>query len=263
MEKNRLFTFGCSHTAYKWPSWADIIGLNYDEFYNFGQAGSGIFFMLYQFTFANEHFKFNENDTLLFMLSDEARIDIMKKRKWLACGLAFNSMHVFGEKFFEHYSEIHAVESSYVNVYFLKEVLDKIGCKYEIFHAFEPFFKNTPELFHFTTIDIWNKMFNLTNKTIMPLTEFGKSLNDKSYYLINNKTKEGYLDGHFKISTHLNYVKTYLSEYYNEIHDEIVKKWESEKIENELDTEVENKFMNLTKKNKLIFENGILKKHFI
>lgn len=262
MEKNRLFTFGCSHTQYRWPTWADIIGLNYSEFYNFGQPGSGIFFMLYQFVFANEHFEFNKNDTLLFMLSNEARIDIIKKENWLREGLAFNSIDVFGEKFFEHYSEIHAVESSYVNVYFLKEMLDKIGCKYELFYAFEPFFKNKSNLFDTTTIDIWNKTFNLTNKNIKSLTEFAKSINDNSYYLINSETNEGYTDGHFKISTHLNYVKTYLSKYYNEKNDEVVKKWEMEKINNELDYEVEKKFVNITKKNKLIFINGILKKHF-
>ena len=36
----RLFTFGCSFTQWKWPTWADYIGINFDEYYNAGQAGS-------------------------------------------------------------------------------------------------------------------------------------------------------------------------------------------------------------------------------
>ena len=30
----RLFTFGCSFTSWKWPTWNDYIGLNFDEYYS-------------------------------------------------------------------------------------------------------------------------------------------------------------------------------------------------------------------------------------
>jgi len=43
---NRLFTFGCSHTCYRWPTWANMIGLEYAEHYNFGQAGADNFSIL-------------------------------------------------------------------------------------------------------------------------------------------------------------------------------------------------------------------------
>ena len=37
----RLFTFGCSFTKYTWPTWADLLGLEFDEFENWGVSGGG------------------------------------------------------------------------------------------------------------------------------------------------------------------------------------------------------------------------------
>ena len=38
---NRLFAFGCSFTRYDTDTYADYIGKNYKEFYNYGNPGSG------------------------------------------------------------------------------------------------------------------------------------------------------------------------------------------------------------------------------
>lgn len=262
MNQTRLFTFGCSFTQYKWPSWADMIGLNFEKFYNFGQPGSGIFFMLYQFVFGNEYFKFNKNDTLIFMLSDEARVDIIKNQEWLTTGLVFNSKEIFGERFFNHYSEIHAVESSYIYVYLLKEMLDKIGCKYEIIYAFPPFFENTMDLFDKSIKNIWNKKDNLTSNNIESLTNFSQKVNDNSYSLVNDLTKETYQDGHCTISTHLEYVKKNLSKYYDKKYDSVVMEWESFNIDGKNDNIVEDNFKNIILKNKVMFINGNIKNDF-
>jgi len=37
----RLFTFGCSYTAYTWPTWADFVGTKFDFYQNWGRLGSG------------------------------------------------------------------------------------------------------------------------------------------------------------------------------------------------------------------------------
>ena len=37
----RLFTVGCSFTHFYWPTWADILGSTYDEYYNWGLSGLG------------------------------------------------------------------------------------------------------------------------------------------------------------------------------------------------------------------------------
>jgi hypothetical protein len=36
-----LFTFGCSFTEYIWPTWADILGREFEYYENWGKAGGG------------------------------------------------------------------------------------------------------------------------------------------------------------------------------------------------------------------------------
>lgn len=263
MEKNRLFTFGCSFTQYKWPSWADILGLNFDEFYNFGQPGSGNFFLLYQFIFANEYYKFNKNDTLIFMLSNDARVDIIKNKEWLTTGLVFHSKEILGNKFFEHYTETHAVESSYMYVYLLKEMLKKIDCKYEILNAFSSFYGNESDFLYGNLKTISDIKYNLTNTEIESVEKFMKSINDESYDLINDLSKKTYKDGHPTVSAYLKYVKKYLSKYYNENYDSIVKEWESMISNNQNDNVIEYKFKNIVLKNKVMFINGNINNNFL
>ena len=61
----RLFTFGCSHTNHYWHSWADILGLGFDKYYNFGKAGTGNFRILNQVQRANEYFEFTKDDYIV------------------------------------------------------------------------------------------------------------------------------------------------------------------------------------------------------
>ena len=58
--KKRYFAFGCSYTEYQWPMLPDLIGVNFDEYYNFGSAGACHQYMLTQLVQANELYKFNK-----------------------------------------------------------------------------------------------------------------------------------------------------------------------------------------------------------
>ena len=257
--KKRLFTFGCSHTQYVWPSWADILGLNFEQFYNFGQPGSGIFYTLYQFVFGNQHFKFGTNDTLIFMLSNEDRLDIVKQGQWLSEGHTLHNRHIFGEKFFEHYSEVHAIESAYIYVYFLKNMLDTLDCNYKILYAFPPPFDEAPHKFQPSKSlkEIWKKTYKLTDTNIISLTEFSKIINDVPYNFIKDDgSGEIYKDGHYTISTHLQFVKKYLSEYYDERWDDTVNGWHNS-VQLDSKTNISEKF-SFIKKNEFQFVNGII-----
>ena len=264
MGKTRLFTFGCSHTQYRWPSWANILGLSFKEFYNLGQTGSGIFYMVYQFVYANEYFKFKKDDTLIFMLSDEARIDIIKQNDWLVNGLAFNSKDVFGEKLFEHYTLTHAVESTYIFLYLLKKELENIGCNYEIIYAFPPIISKDDKFADDKLKSIWSKKFNLTNTKIKSLTEFAEKDNTMNgcYSFYKNKDNKNklpmyYTDSHFSVLTHLGYVKKYLSKYYDNKHDDIVKDWHHKVPVDRDASELDNVFNNILDKNRVKFVNGV------
>jgi hypothetical protein len=262
MEKNRLFTFGCSHTQYKWPSWADILGLSYKEFYNLGNPGSGIFYMLYQFKFANEYYKFDKDDTLIFMLSNETRIDIIKKERWLLSGHVYSNVDVFGKQFLEHYSERHAIESSYIYLSFLKEMLDTIGCKYEIVFAFKSPITESLKDDELLT-NMWNNYKNLTNVSIDSLTSYSESVMDNSYPFINSHNQKKYRDGHFTIKTHLGFVKKYLKQYYDEKCDTTVNEWDIliKNLINKEDSLLINSISKIVIENKVGFVNGKIKKY--
>ena len=36
---SRMFAFGCSYTNNKWLSLADLIGVNFEKYYNLGKPG--------------------------------------------------------------------------------------------------------------------------------------------------------------------------------------------------------------------------------
>lgn len=40
MNKSRFFAFGCSYTNWTHPTWADFVGINFKEYYNFGKPGA-------------------------------------------------------------------------------------------------------------------------------------------------------------------------------------------------------------------------------
>lgn len=73
----RFFTFGCSFTEYKYPTWANIMQRNMPdaEFYNLGKCGGGNVFIANRITEANRVFNFCETDLIMVMWSTFCRED--------------------------------------------------------------------------------------------------------------------------------------------------------------------------------------------
>lgn len=73
----RFFTFGCSFTEYKYPTWANIMQRNMPdaEFYNLGSCGGGNVFIANRITEANRVFNFCETDLVMVMWSTFCRED--------------------------------------------------------------------------------------------------------------------------------------------------------------------------------------------
>jgi hypothetical protein len=84
----RLFTFGCSFTRYYWPTWADILGQEYDEFENWGNGGIGNRAILERLTECVVNNKITADDTIIIQWSDLHRFDIHKPRPELPEGWA-------------------------------------------------------------------------------------------------------------------------------------------------------------------------------
>ena len=103
---SRLFTFGCSFTRYHWPTWADLLSYNYDEYYNYGQPGAGNQFIFEQIVEANVTHQFCPDDTVIVMWSTYQRHDIFKDGAWITPGNIFNSSGVFDQSYIEKYFDI-------------------------------------------------------------------------------------------------------------------------------------------------------------
>jgi hypothetical protein len=83
--KGRLFAFGCSFTNYRWRTWADILGTEYREFYNWGQSGAGNHFIFNSIVEANQQHNFTAGDTVVVCWTNVMREDRYTDR-WQTLG---------------------------------------------------------------------------------------------------------------------------------------------------------------------------------
>jgi hypothetical protein len=168
----RLFTFGCSFTKYFWPTWADIIGTNYETHYNLGHAGAGNYYIALKLYETHLKYNITKNDNVIIMLSSTNRFDIYDESigKFNLNGNIYNSSHIFGEKFVnEVWNDTHSLYNTWFSVKSIKTLLDSIGCEYKIVEAFD--------------------LMNTDEGTMLNVTESIKELLDdyyKSVYTIEN-----------------------------------------------------------------------------
>jgi len=90
--KKRLFTFGCSFTNYKWPTWADILGREFDYFENWGKGGAGNKFIFHALIECHQKNKFTPNDTIIIMWSTTDREDRYIKNHWRGNGSVYHHL---------------------------------------------------------------------------------------------------------------------------------------------------------------------------
>ena len=83
MEKiSRFFAFGCSYTNWPHPTWADFIGINFEEYYNYGKAGACNTYIANSFIEANNEYQFNnETDIIFIAMSGFGRFSYMANAK--------------------------------------------------------------------------------------------------------------------------------------------------------------------------------------
>jgi len=67
MNKGRLFTFGCSMTKSFYPTWADILGKNWEYFENWAKSGVGNTFIFNSIIECDHRHHFTPLDTILIL----------------------------------------------------------------------------------------------------------------------------------------------------------------------------------------------------
>lgn len=85
---SRLFTFGCSFTQYHWPTWADIIGQEFDYYENWARSGMGNQYIFNSLIECHQRNRFTSDDTVMIMWSTVLREDryIVSRGGWWGTG---------------------------------------------------------------------------------------------------------------------------------------------------------------------------------
>jgi hypothetical protein len=82
---SRFFSFGCSFTEYVWPTWADIVGDQYDYYENWGRGGGGNQFIFNSLIECHARNTLTKDDTVIIMWSNVLREDRFFKN-WVLPG---------------------------------------------------------------------------------------------------------------------------------------------------------------------------------
>lgn len=134
MNQSRLFTFGCSFTQYVWPTWADILGQEFQFYENWGLAGAGNQFIFNSIIECNLRNKLQKNDTVIIMWTSITRIDRYIGHQWLHTGSLFSIET-------KKYNNINDARGFLIRdlaaMSAVIAILDDIGCNYQ-FHSKVP-----------------------------------------------------------------------------------------------------------------------------
>jgi hypothetical protein len=138
---SRLFSFGCSFTQYwRWPTWADALGLEFEKFENWGLCGAGNSYILWSLIECNQRNKISQDDEVWIMWTNTSREDRYVGNRWLEGG---NVYWADGSQLPDGYVKKFACERGYLirdmaNIAAAKQLLDYWGCKYK-FLSMVPF----------------------------------------------------------------------------------------------------------------------------
>ena len=220
--KTRFFAFGCSYTQYSYATWADFVGCNFEEYYNYGRGGASNSFIMNRVVECNELFKFNpETDTVIVMLSGFGRFSYLNK-KWFTDGDLYsyygNTKDIKIKGFIENmWSEEAANYSSWIAAKTIKMILKDIPHK---------FFMSIDNR-HYSESDgsKWGKEQLIRPKAIEKTRDIYDMLDDtesmdewksKKYTWADHyvwKEENNRIDGHPTQKMHFDFVKDKLPEY--------------------------------------------------
>lgn len=134
----RIFTFGCSFTAFRWPTWADILVNHFEnnglEGYNLGKHASSNQYSFIKFMEMNAKFHFNKDDLIIFCWTSICREDrYISERGWETTGNVL-TQNVYPKEFNEKWVDpIHYYFRDCAMISAVKIILESIGCNYHFF----------------------------------------------------------------------------------------------------------------------------------
>ena len=126
---NRLFTFGCSFTEYRWPTWANILGQEFNQFENWGQPGGGNTFIFNSLIECINRNNIGVGDTVIIMWSTIGREDRwIKNRGWVTVGSIYNQTE-YDKNFVTKWADpMGYLIRDMATISATKRVLEQLGC---------------------------------------------------------------------------------------------------------------------------------------
>jgi len=131
---SRFFAFGCSFTQNNSrPTWADIIGREFEEYQNWGRPGAGNQYIFNQLIECHARNKFTANDTVYIMWTSVSREDRYVKDRWIGGGNIYNQ-NIYPESWVKQF----ACERGYLirdlaTISAARDLLRYWGVKYRFF----------------------------------------------------------------------------------------------------------------------------------
>lgn len=219
MYKGRLFTFGCSFTKYIWPTWADLLGLEFEQHYNYGKTGGGNLFIACSVAEAVATHNITSDDTVLIMWTNVTREDRYINNRWFTPGNIFTNQRDYSEDFIKN---MVSIRGCYVRdmaqIFLTDNLLQKIGCRYEFMSIVDV--DNSDQYDQKNSSDEVQDVLNLYKLSIDKFKpSFHKIVfnydwrNNKPIYDINNNKLIERFDLHPLPIEHIEYINLVLPEY--------------------------------------------------
>ena len=221
--KKRYFAFGCSYTNYDWLMLPDLIGVNFEKYYNFGHPGACHTYILNQVVQANEIYKFNpETDFITVGTTGFGRFSFVTKDSeyydWKTHGDIFPEFSGHPEKArlwareFESYRW--SVYRSLSSLKTIKLLLTSMNIEHKIYSSIynkhnDPQTVERDGIDELTT-DMVNQIGQLID-TRESVDEF--LLDDLSTRGDRGIPKHPWIDGHPTINVTYSYLEKYFPEY--------------------------------------------------
>jgi len=130
---NRCFTFGCSFTGHITGTWADYLGANFNEHYNFGRGGACNTYILNKFIEADTLYNFNaKDDYIVIMFTSFSRFSFYNKNGWNCSGSVFHNRTHRKEFVNEMWTEDQGIYNSWIAINTIKKILTLKGIKHKL-----------------------------------------------------------------------------------------------------------------------------------
>lgn len=130
---SRLFTFGCSFTQYHWPTWADILGKEFDFFENWGLRAAGNQYIANSIIEASVRHNITTDDTVIVMWSSCFREDRYTDEWKVGGNLYMNNRQFYTDEFITKYvTPRGCFIRDLATIHMIDKYLSYTGCKYEM-----------------------------------------------------------------------------------------------------------------------------------